>query len=354
MKVSVHASGQIHMRPEGRDIQHLAPALAIGGGRWAHALELRFLLSPDSYFPPPQKLKAKQRAFLVDVPDDHVLIVNLLTGNLGCSLDEPLPSELLPAARPLWRALLSDGRPVLLTGRVLQLDQLNRDQIAYVRAELNPRVNFSEPLTNLPYVEVQRIVWSPAGGNVILVVPMGKEAVREPAGVDSAAESTGIAELRCLAVSSPSTSLPIVAPNGAVVASVSLAGAETVARLRKNESGQCSLGVLTLKIDPDALIFGQSFRTARFRLLCPPDVAGVQPKDWQYRVYSAFDGETFTVEVRPMSCALRASGNGPPSNLDETEEIVLAAPINGLTLKATAAAPEASASFDMSLLLRDR
>src|SRR5438128_1446872 len=44
MKISVHASGQIHMRLERRDLQPLAPSLQLTGSSWKHALEIRYLI----------------------------------------------------------------------------------------------------------------------------------------------------------------------------------------------------------------------------------------------------------------------------------------------------------------------
>jgi len=349
-KISVHASGQIHMRLEARDLQRLAAPLVLGGGRWLHAFELRFLLSPETYVPYPEKMKAKQRAFLIDVPDQHVLLLNLLVATAASAVDEPLPSELLPAAQPLWRVLLRDGRPVLLTGRIVPMDQQNQDEIAFIRHELNPRATLSEALKKAPYVEVQRIVWSPEGGNVILVVPMGKEAVREPS-----LSLPAVDDLREVSVTGPGSSIKIAAPDGSIVASISLSGCSTKLCLRKNESVRVPLGVLTLSVYCSKLISGKKFSKAAEHLSGAPTINGVQPKNWEYRIYASFDGGSLTIQVCPLSSALRNANLAQPMvGVTASEEIVIVAPIGGIVLSAGIGAAESTASFDMALLLREQ
>src|SRR5262245_63074983 len=97
------------------------------------------------------------------------------------------------------------------------MDQKNREEINFIRRELNPKVNLSKHPASTPYVEARRVVWDATGGNVVLVVPMGKEAIRvdeEPV-TDSIAAP--VADSRKVTVSSPSVSIQIAAPNGAIV-----------------------------------------------------------------------------------------------------------------------------------------
>jgi hypothetical protein len=56
-KVSVHKSGQIHLRI-GEMQQVLAKPLLLG--TWLHAFELRFLRSPGAFFPRAENLKNKK------------------------------------------------------------------------------------------------------------------------------------------------------------------------------------------------------------------------------------------------------------------------------------------------------
>jgi hypothetical protein len=352
-KISVHASGQIHMRLEGKDLNQLAPPLLLGNGQWLHAFELRFLLSPDAHRPPTEKLKSK-RAFLIEVPPDTVLIMNLLVGQTGCSAATDLPHELLPAAEPVWQATLKDQRPIVLTARVMEMDTQNRDEIKFIRHELNPKVNFSKPLTEAPYIEVRRVVWDTKGGNVILVVPMGKESFRVPDAPSDHLPTAGIADSRTIAISSPSASIPIAAPNGAIVGTLSIAGATAELVLKKNVEVQGCLGTVTLSINPSNLLFGESFRTSRNPCPCAPTIDGAQPRNWEYSVYSYFDGTTFRVEIRQLSTSLRNDNLlAPMPCLAATEEIVVRVPIGELVLRATASTPLSSASLEGGFLLRD-
>jgi hypothetical protein len=351
-KISVHVSGQIHMRLGGKDLQHLAPPLLLGNGRWLHAFELRFLLSPDAYRPPPEKLKCK-RAFLIEVPPDTVLIMNLLVGQAGCSAATDLPHEFLPAPEPIWRATLRDQRPVVLIGRYTEMDKQNSDAIMFVRHELNPKANFSTPLT-VAYMEIRHVFWDAKGGNVVLVVPMGKEAFRvqdDPSGHSS---TTAIADSRTIAISSPSASIPIAAPNGAIVGTVSIAGTTNELTLKKNVEVRGSLGTVMLSMNPSNLILGDSFRTPSNLCPCVPTIDGSHPRKWEYSVFSYFDGATLRAEIRQVSTGLRnANIAAPMRNLGATEEIVVAAPIGGLVLRTTASANQSSAALEGSFLLRD-
>jgi hypothetical protein len=347
-KISVHASGQIHMRFEGKDLQQLAPPLLLGNGQWLHAFELRFLLSPDAYLPPPEKLKSR-RAFLIEVPPDAVLIMNLLVGQVGSSAAIDLPHELLPAAEPLWLATLKDQRPVVLTARVLEMDKQNRDEITFIRHELNPKANFSKPLIVAPYIEIRRVVWDAKGGNVVLVVPMGEEAFRVH---EEPSSGWPVADSRTIIISSPSASIPIAAPNGAIVGTLSIAGATNELTLRKNVTVRGSLGAVMLSMNPSKLIFGDAFRTPRNLCPCVPTIDRAQPRNWEYSVFCYFDGATLRAEIRKLSSALRGA-NAPMTSVGTTEEILMVAPVDGVVLLTTAAAPQSSAVLEASFLLRD-
>jgi len=178
-KISVHASGQIHYRLEGKLKQDLAPFMQLGSGPWLHAFELRFLLSDSVNLPFRERESLKNKsAYLLPVPNGFLLHANLIIGTNGTPYDSPLPAELLPAGQALWRTRLRDGGPAVLVARMLEMDSNNRDHIRRIREELKPTVTFSEMPSGRKYVEVFHIHWSSDGGNVVLVVPMGDEAFR--------------------------------------------------------------------------------------------------------------------------------------------------------------------------------
>ena len=177
-KISVHRSGQIHLRLGEGKRQVLAQPLLWGNETWLHAFQLRFLLSAGAFRPPEEDLK-KKKGYLVEAPEGTVLILDLIVGRTQSQAPEDdLPHELLPAAQVLWRSVLRGKQQVVLTGRLLTIDGENKEAIRYIREELKPRANLREEPKEPPYVEVMRVVWTPAGGNVLLIVPMGREGYR--------------------------------------------------------------------------------------------------------------------------------------------------------------------------------
>ena len=176
-KISVHASGQIHYRLEAKLKQDLAPLMQIGSGPWFHAFEIRFLQSEGANAPFRQRESLKNKsAYLIAVPKGFILYANLIVGAAGTPLNCPLP-DFFAGGQALWRTRLRDGRPAILMVRMLQLDSQNRDHIKYLRETLKPTATVS----NMPverYMEIHHLHWSPDGGNVVQVVPMGDEAFR--------------------------------------------------------------------------------------------------------------------------------------------------------------------------------
>lgn len=171
-KISVHHSDQIHIRLGEAKRQRLAGPLSMGNGAWLHAFELRFLLSADAFRPPEDKRKNWQ---LIEVPENAILHLNLIVGRTQNQNADGLPHELLPGAHVLWSTALRGKRPVVLIGRLFPTSDENRAELRYIREELRPRANLSKAPSKPLYVEVMRVRWSPGGGNVLFVVPMGRE-----------------------------------------------------------------------------------------------------------------------------------------------------------------------------------
>jgi hypothetical protein len=350
--ISVHASGQIHMRLGGKDLQPLAAPLVMGDGAWLHAFELRFLLGPGALRPPTENLN-KKKAFLVDVPIDTVLILNLLVILDGSSVVTVVPRE-LQGARPIWRAALSGGRTALLVGRLLEMDEHNRDELRFLRQELGIKVNFARPSAAPRYIEIRRVSWSPEGGNVLLVVPMGEEGFRVEQPNPDQTSATAEPVALVLPVFVPNSTAAITAPNGAVVGTVNIDGANSYLRIIKNHRVSHTIGTVTLSIIADALVFGRSFTTPSALLVCQPSIDGGQPRNWEYRVRSRFDGAVLSSEIARVSTCLRnAILSTPMPHLKAEEELLLSAPVDGLTLAATASKVTSSAPLVASFLLRD-
>lgn len=349
MKISVHASGQIHMRREGRDLQQLAPPTVMGGGSWLHAFELRFLLSDDTPCPPSIPLKGKA-ATLVEVPSGAMLVANLLVVNGPASA--ALPSE-LTGGQVMWSAGLRNGRSVALVARVLRMDAQNREAIRLMRSDAGLKVTFSAAPKTPPHIEGIQLHWSQDGANVILVIPVGKEAVRfeeDPAAVLARASDT---DRRTLRINTAPSELALLAPNGAMIGTLSLATEPTNLQVIKGIASLCPLGLVTLKLAPNELIAGARFQRPGVELKSALSVDGVSPPTWDYTVYSSFDGDKVVAEIRSMSVALRnANVSATTADASAAEEVVVVAPVKGLALSASITSPITSTPLTANVTLR--
>jgi hypothetical protein len=134
--MSVHASGQIHHRLEAKHKQDMAPLMPLPSGAWLHAFELRFLLSDGVNVPPQEREPGRNETiYYLPVPNDFFLCANLIIGPTRAPLNYPLPPE-FGDGQPLWRSRLANERPAVLVGRIIPLDDQNRELIKYHREEL--------------------------------------------------------------------------------------------------------------------------------------------------------------------------------------------------------------------------
>jgi hypothetical protein len=157
-------------------LQPLARAEGCLVATWLHAFELRFLLSDGMNVPPKEREpKKNETIYYLPVPNDFFLCTNLIIGPPRAPLDYPPPPE-FAGGQPLWRSRLANERPAVLLGRILPLDDQNREHIRYHREKLKPTA--TTPTTQRPrYMEVMQIL-NPSDGNLILNIPIGEEAFR--------------------------------------------------------------------------------------------------------------------------------------------------------------------------------
>lgn len=352
-KLSVHASGQVHYRLEAKLKQNLAPLMQLGAGPWFHAFELRFLLSDGTFSPLRQREPLKNKsACLIQAPAGFVLYANLIIGSAGTPLDCPLPVEFAPAGQTLWRTRLRDGRPAVLVARLLELDDQNRQHIKYLREELKPTATFSTMPTD-KYVEICHLHWSPEGGNVLLVAPMGEEACRSEQELMSCDGLPTTPRHFCYR-SSVSTA-DLIAPNGLRVAVIELAEANKLIELVKGLPKLVELGLLTMRIEPGNLITGGKFIASPQRLVCVPQVGGASPRSWEYMVHARFDGSSLTAELRQNSTSFQNRNLIAPVNgLEVSEEIVITIPAGTLKLTSTLDFPSTSTQLLGRFTLRDQ
>lgn len=345
MKISVHASGQTHLRMERRDLRPLFPPFSLAGSDWHHALEMRYLVAPDRLRPTPKRLKKKEKAYLIDVPDGHALILNLL-------LTSTVPPPTLPTqfggAQPLWIATLTDGRHVTLIGRVRPLDAENQEHLARLRGADGPKATFEGEPTS-PHLELSHVFWGP-GGNIVLIVPAGSEAIRTlgtPASLEQDATKRRQPEIVYM---SPDGFLSLRAPNGVAVAELVLKGDRGHVKLSKNEHVTVQLGQLTLTIFDEGLLEKERFELPPLSFSAVPSIDGRSPREWNYSVRCAYDGIHLTVVVLPSSTGLTVQSSDADGPLILGEQVVLTAPSSDLTLNASPSASRVSAALSAKLL----
>ncbi len=352
-RFSIHQSGQVHYRLAAKEKQDLAPALRLGSSPWLHAIEVRFLLSPNS-LPPLKPLESlrNKKAHVVPVPEGFVFHANLLIGDAGVAFDCPLPAEFAPAAQTLWRTRLRDDRLAVLVGRLLELSDENRQHIRFIRQELKPTVTFSSMPSGGKQVEIHHLHWSPQGGNVVLVVPMGNEALRAD---DEQVASYEQSEARTFSLESESAELTICAPDGRPVAAIRVDGLQHSLSVVKGSPLRVVAGHLHLDLLVPNLVFGSSFIATPSKLPHVIRVGAASPRDWNYSIAARFDGTAMAVELRQLSSSLRnANLANPVHGLAAGEELVLTMPAETLTFKLTADVPSTTCEFAGRLTLRDQ
>jgi hypothetical protein len=350
-KISVHASGQIHYRLGPKQKQDLAPLMQLAGGPWMHAFEIRFLLSEGANAPTGEKESLKNKAaYLISVPQGRVLYANLIVGAAGTTLSSPLPAQ-FGGGQALWRAQLRDGRTAILVGRMLPLDSHNRDEINYIREQLKPTATFSS-MPSRAYIEILHLHWSPEGGNVVQVVPMGNEAIRSE---QETTPPSGLSDQpRMFQYQSPHSTVEVVAPNGFRVAVLELDSVDEKFELVKNRPSTHNVGVLKVRVEQSNLIAGSKFMASPCWLECIPAIGGGSPHNWAYAVFARFDGSALTIELRQNSVSLRNCNLAKGiSQLDDGEELVMTMPLETLKLVATLDAPATSMDVVGRFILRD-
>ncbi len=235
---------------------------------------------------------------------------------------------------------------------MLEIDSNNRDHITRLREELRPTVTFSE-MPRRKYVELFSVHWSAEGGNVILAVPMGEEALRSEKESPAASSAQAVTQKIFRFRFAPS-STRISAPNGSAVAIVEVEETDTTLALTKGQSADLDVGAVKVEIEPRTLISGSQFIAAPSRLVCYPSVDGASPRTWEYTVFCRFDGFTFSVELRQLSTSLRNKNLPSPLNqLGDGEELLMTIPKGTLHLSSTLDAPAASSRLVGHFLLRD-
>lgn len=175
-KISLHESGQVHMYLGTGKRQLLARPIGLENGIWLHGLQVRFLLSGDTFLPPGVDLKTKA-AYVINVPKNYYAALDLLISAKPVEESPPLPPELSGKGQVIWQTRLKSGRVVTIVARLPELDDENLAIISQIRDQLKPTAHFEPKHVKPVYMEICRSYWSEKGGNVLCIVPMGNECV---------------------------------------------------------------------------------------------------------------------------------------------------------------------------------
>jgi hypothetical protein len=229
---------------------------------------------------------------------------------------------------------------------MLPLDEQNRKEIRFMRQELKPTITTAGSVKDM-YVEIFKVHWGP-GGNVILVVPMGAEAVR------SEQEDLPSGEARAFRYENAESAVGIYAPNGSRVAELQMDSANTQLDLVKNQPSVHKVGTVKLSLETNNLIAGSKFMAAPCRWACVPIINGGSPRNWAYTAFATFDGAGLSIHLTYASSGLRNKNmDAPMDQLDDTEEIVIRIPEETLRIVATMTNPVTSVDLVGRFTLRD-
>jgi hypothetical protein len=162
-----------------------------------------------------------------------------------------------------------------------------------------------------------------------------------------------VGEPRTLVWSSPTTSAPLVGPDGSPVGLIEICGAANSLIIRKNQLVSVVLNSVTLSIDPSAKWEAQP-NPRLIEIPNIPTIDGAQPRSWDYGAELSFARDTCSILMRRNSVAMRSSScKSPMPILADNEELAMSAPRNRVVLQTSAANPTASANIEARLLLRD-
>lgn len=150
-------------------------------------------------------------------------------------------------------------------------------------------------------------------------------------------------QLRTFAYSVPRSSYSIVGD-----ATITLEPNEGTVQLRKNEWVSAAFNAVSYRVG------GSLPPNIKFRLANAPTVDGQQPRSWDYLIQTTSDAQQYGLTISPMSVAFRSANlPAPMPLLGPQEELVMAAPREGLTLSVPKCETSATGVIEAKFLLRD-
>jgi len=172
-KLSFHSSGKWYTTL-GDSRRELAPALRLPGGRWLHALELRYLVGDDILPPLPEKpFREADPGYTIEVAPGEQMVAHLLVGSSGTTLNTPLPDGLE------WPRMLElelrHGTCAVVIAAPLKMPAYTRRDLQIARAlRLESK---TEPNLQQLRMEIFQVEITSKGVNRVTVIPLGPEAI---------------------------------------------------------------------------------------------------------------------------------------------------------------------------------
>jgi hypothetical protein len=147
----------------------------------------------------------------------------------------------------------------------------------------------------------------------------------------------------------------LIAPNGLRVAVIEVAEVSKVIELMKGMPRMVELGLVIMQIEPNNLVAGSEFMASPGRFVYRPTVGGACPRAWNYPVHAKFDGSRLTARLHKIFMSIQNRNLATPvSDLEWSEELVIAIPVTALELTATLALPSTSTELLGHFTLLDR
>jgi hypothetical protein len=319
-KISIHESGQIHMRLEnGKDMQKFSPLMQIDGSGWKHALEIRYLLA-DPMFSPPKKELGKNRWILVDAPEGKILILNLLVSDSG----HPVLPRVFDGARLIWSSTLKNRRTVALIGRLVERSEEHWEVLRRYRNSADtPRFTFEKTPAKDPDIELWQHHWGP-GGNILMAIPMGAEAVLVSGGLESGKTESIHMEV-------PGVDVVLNAPNGDSVARFRIDQTRSTFSLRAGNPEIHDVAKIVLQADFAKLIAGEKFEMASVEVPFNVQIEGIRSKTMKLLLKMKYENDEVTVRVLGASTSIQPKDESDAvSSLRVGSELAMMLPVDTL------------------------
>lgn len=168
-KLSFHKSGKSYTTLRG-ERKELAAWKMLDGGRWLHAVQLRYLIGTGLLRPLPEK-PFKEPGFLIESPPGQYFVVHMLIGTEGTTLEMPLPRGYgFPRLLPMQ---LRGGRCAWLVGGPITMTPEVQRDLALLQAL---RIQVRRPVDPLnDSLETFQVEVTGHGFNRVTVVPLGPE-----------------------------------------------------------------------------------------------------------------------------------------------------------------------------------